>query len=175
MDAWIAANHPGFRSEFAGYRTLDDMTTLTENIASWEYDFLASESQFARQDSIATEAQQKESPAWEECIDALLKIWADPSTLGEGFDSQPKRSAIEAAVAWIAVLRKRFPGDPPTCITPEPDGGIIVERRVQLADGHDCLCELTFYNNGTAERTDYFDGRILDLRQRSITRSGGAK
>lgn len=149
------------------------MMTLTENIASWEEDSLASESKFAGQDSIATEAQQKESPAWEECIDPLLKIWTDPSQLGEGFDSLPKRCAIEAALSWLAVLRNRFPGDPPTCITPEPDGGIIVERRVQLADGHDCLCELTFYNNGEAERTDYFDGRILRMTSIPARPQGG--
>jgi hypothetical protein len=139
------------------------MPTLPEGIASWEEDYFLSELQFAQQDSIATEAQQEESPVWEECIDALLKIWADPSTLGDGCDPQPNRRVIEAAIAWIAVFRKRFPGDPPTRITPEPDGGIIVERRVQLSGGHDCLCELTFYNDGTAERTDYFDGRILRM------------
>lgn len=136
------------------------MATLNDNIASWEEECLLPETQFQSQDTIATEAQLKESPEWERCVDALLGIWSDPSPLDA---PQPNRSAIEAAIEWVAFLRKRFPSAPPTCIIPEPDGGIIVERRVDLDNGHECVCELTFYNDGRAERTDYHDGRVLQL------------
>jgi hypothetical protein len=58
-------------------------------------------------------ADNIESPAWVECINALRQIWTDSSTFS---DPQPNRMAIEAAIAWVAYLRKRFPGDPPTCL-----------------------------------------------------------
>jgi hypothetical protein len=138
----------------------DGMSTLTDSITSWGEDRLRSEDPFLGQDIIATEAQQRESPEWEVCIDALLRIWSDSSSLDE---PQPNRSAIEAAISWTAFLRKRFPSDPPTCIIPEPDGGVIIERRVRMASGHEWLCELTFYNDERAERTDYYDGRVVQV------------
>jgi hypothetical protein len=137
------------------------MTILTENIASnWESANNDSQVQFAQQDGIATESRQEEHPAWEESIDALLKIWEDASSLREACDEAPAQNAIEAAIRWIAWLRKRFPNDPPTCIVPEPGGGIIVERRTKSAGGHDFILELTFYNNGEAELTEFIDGRV---------------
>ena len=137
-----------------------DMPTLTDTIASWEEKSLFPDIQFVSQDTISTEFQPKESAEWEVCIDSLLEIWWDsPSP-----DSpRPNPSAIAAAIAWIAYFREQFPGDPPTCIIPEPDGGIIVERRVKLRDGHEYLSELTFYNDGRAERTDYSNGRVLQM------------
>lgn len=133
---------------------------LTEHITSWEEECLLPETPYSSQDSIATESQQKESPEWEACVDALLRIWSDSSALDE---PRPSWSTLEAAIAWIAFLKKRFPDAPPTCIVPEPDGGVIVERRMRLENGHECVCELTFYNDGRVERTDYYDGRILQM------------
>jgi hypothetical protein len=135
------------------------MPTLTSDIASWDVDLLTPDIPFTPQDGIATEAQ-REDPAWMDCVDALLKVWYESATPD---DAQPNRGAIKAALSWVTFLRKRFPHDPPTCIIPEPAGGIIVERRITLADGRDCLCEFTFYNNGEAERTDYVDGRIKQM------------
>jgi hypothetical protein len=139
------------------------MLTLPNKIASWEDDYLTSAQQFVSNDSIATEEQQPESPAWDDCIDALLKAWEEAPSLDDDGDSRPNRTAIEAAIAWVAFLRKQSPTAPPTYIAPEPDGGIIVERRFQSPPGHDCLWELTFYNDGRAERTDYFNGRIRQM------------
>ena len=136
------------------------MPAIIDNIASWEEECLLPEAHLAGQDSIATESQQKESPVWEICIDALLKIWEDSSAI---CDPQPNRQAIEAATRWVDVLRRRFPGAPPTCIIPEPEGGIIVERRQRLPNGQEVLCELTFYNDARAERTDYLDGHVLHM------------
>lgn len=136
------------------------MPTLIDNIASWNESYRFSESPFLRQDGIATETQQDVSPEWGDCIDALLGIWSNPSSIDT---TQPNRSTIEAAFAWLAFLRKQFPSAPPTCIIPEPAGGLIIERRVNVANGHEFLCELTFYNDERAERTDYFDGRIVHM------------
>jgi len=44
----------------------------------------------------------------------------------------------------------------------EPAGGVIVERRV-LSGGRQFLSELTFYNDGSAERTDYCNGKIWQM------------
>ena len=139
------------------------MLALTDNIASWDEDYLPSEQQFAGQDGIATEAQQPVSPAWQECIDALLKTWTEASSHDDGCDPRPNRVAIKAAIAWVIFLRKHYPNFPPTCITREPDGGLIVERRSQSPNGDDRLCELTFYNDGRAEETDFFNGRVLQM------------
>jgi hypothetical protein len=137
------------------------MQTLTDNIASWEESFLSQEQQFAGQGSIATESEPSESPAWEVCIDALLQLLTQSPT--PGLEPPPNGDAIKAALSWVAFLKRRFPGDPPTCIIREPSGGVIVERRAQLLNGSDCLCELTFYNDGSAERTDYFNGKIRQM------------
>lgn len=137
------------------------MPTLTENIASWDEDALSSGQQFAQQDYIATEATQTESPEWKDCIDALLRIMGDASSNDD--DVPPTHDSIVAALSWIVYLRKRFPTAPPTCIMSEPAGGVIVERRVQLSGGRQFLSELTFYNDGSAERTDYCNGRIWQM------------
>lgn len=133
------------------------MLIENENIASWEGECLLPPIELGEPSGIATESQPVENPAWERCIDALLDVWSHPD---RGIDPVPSRSAIEAAIAWLVFLRKRFPSVPPTRITPEPGGGIIVERRQTYADGRDAACELTFYNDGRAERTDYVNGRV---------------
>lgn len=136
------------------------MPTLTENIASWEESFLLPDVQFVSHDTISTESQQRVSPEWEACTDALLRIWEDTSLLDS---PPPNRSAIAAAIAWVAFLKRRFPSAPPTCIVPEPEGGIIVERRSTTPNGQEYLCELTFYNDERSERTDYVDGRVVQI------------
>lgn len=138
------------------------MPTLTDNIVTWEDDRNAFEPSFG-QDAIATETHQDESPVWSQCIDALLKVWPGPSSLGNCVEKLPNRTAIENAITWIVFLKRLFPNYPPTCITPDPDGGIIVERRSQLPGGQEALCELTFLNDDTAERTDYLNGRVRQM------------
>jgi hypothetical protein len=137
------------------------MAILTDGIASWTEDF-GTNQHYLTVDDIATESRQSESPVWEVCIDSLLKLWADPSQGGDCTEP-PSRESIAAAIEWITILRKRFPQAPPTFIAPEPAGGVIVERRVQSNNSHDCICELTFYNSGRAERTDYRDGKVLEI------------
>jgi hypothetical protein len=134
--------------------------TLDDNIASWNESHRFTEPPFLSQDGIATETQPDVSPEWGNCIDALLGIVSDPTSIDT---PRPNRSTIEAAFAWLAFLKKQFPSAPPTCIIPEPAGGLIIERRVNLANGHEVLCELTFYNDERAERTDYYDGRIIQI------------
>ena len=136
------------------------MPISTDKIASWEETGPVSDAPFVRLDSIDTEAQPSESPEWNKCLDALLQTLYAPSAIG---DPPPNRSAIEAAIAWLNFLRKQAPWEPPTCIVPEPAGGVIVERRATLPDGREWVWELTFYNTANAERTDYVDGRVLQI------------
>lgn len=140
------------------------MQTSTDTIASWEERPNLADALF-QQDVIATEVGLQESPEWRACIDALLRTWTEAS---QGLQSDvvfPSRSAIQSALTWIAFLRMRFPFAPPTCIVPEPDGGLIVERRVTRPDGREYVWELTFYNDGPAEATTYVDGRVIELGQ----------
>jgi hypothetical protein len=133
------------------------MFTLTDSISGWTNQFGNSQGAFLPQVGIATETAHRESPEWLKCIDELLKIWSDPSALG---DTPPNQKAIDAGLSWIAYLRKRCPTAPPTCIIPEPGGGLIIDRRDTLADGRESIYELTFYNDGRAEMTVYVDGRV---------------
>jgi hypothetical protein len=145
------------------YKLRDNMATLTENFSSWEDDGHSSAQLFMRQNGIATEAHAVENSGWEESINALLDLKAQGQPGFEENAAGPNDQAIETALCWLIFLRKRFPSAPPTCVIPEPAGGIIVERRASLPGGQDQLCELTFYNDGNAEQTDYLDGRIVRM------------
>ncbi|MFM7160330.1 MAG: hypothetical protein ACKOGA_01860 [Planctomycetaceae bacterium] len=136
------------------------MLTRTDFLSGWRHQLDETPTPFLPQEGIATETTHGESPEWPKCIDELLKIRSDPSALG---DTPPNRQAIDAALTWIAYLRKQFPTAPPTCIIPEPGGGLIIDRRDTLADGRESICELTFSNDGRAEMTVYLDGRVESL------------
>lgn len=137
------------------------MLALTDYTATCEADYSTHGSQYAETDSIATELEQAESPSWEDCTNALLDILHRFGS--EVTDNElPNRTAIDAALRWITFFRKDFPHEPPTYVVAEPGGGIIVERRARIA-GEDRLCELTFYNDGHAERTDYLNGRVVRM------------
>lgn len=88
---------------------------------------------------------------WEKCLDAL-----------RGMADLQHRPSITAALLWLGSQRQQFPDDPPTCIIAEPDGGIIVERRVTTT-WHEHVYEMTFYDDGSREQTEYCDGRIVKM------------
>lgn len=139
------------------------MTTLTRNrISSLDDGTSCFDRVFAEQDSIATETVIPVNPAWDICIDSLLKTRNNLSENTLKTEETPNFVAIDNALIWIAKLKKQFPDSPPTFVTSEPSGGIIVERRGTVR-GKNVLCELTFYNNGCSERTDYLDGRVVSL------------
>lgn len=130
---------------------------MSDDITSWDQESPATFFQLRNRSGIATESQPQESPEWPKSIDALLALLYDSTSLSEPL---PNRAAISAALAWLSALRKQFPGEPPTCITTEPSGGIIFERRELEKDGHEYLAEYTFCNDGTAEYTLYRDRRV---------------
>lgn len=139
------------------------MPRLNDGIVSWDEGVQPYVDQLSERAGITTEAEPKEDPRWGESIDALLIAWSESAPLQREGDERPCRVAIGEALSWAAFLRKRHPQAPPTCIVPEPSGGIIMERRSRAPSGHDYLCELTFYNNGSSEITEYFDGRVQQI------------
>ena len=132
------------------------MTAITQNIATWDQIY-CSESQFEKQYSIATESMPAENPEWEKCTSSLEEIWRDPSLLE---DPRPNLQTIQKVICWLYYLRKIFPYNPPSCIIPEPTGGIIVDFRTKPAGGKEIIYEFTFCNDRKPEYTEYLDGRI---------------
>jgi|GEM_PF-648582 len=135
------------------------MITSPSKSSTWD-ETCRFEDDFSSQNGIATESQTFENPEWGKCIDALLKAWNEPCGLGE---TPPNKKAIRLAMEWAAELKKQFPAFPPTCIIPEPNGGIIMERQIRLKNGDKRLYELTFYNNDKAEWTSYLNGKVLKI------------
>lgn len=108
---------------------------------------------------ISTETQQTPSQKWSECLNVLLAAWKS-SNIHD--DESPNRKSLEHAMTWIHLLSKKYPSSPPTCIIPEPSGGIIVEQ-VTEKNGNQYIVELTFYNSGSAEITYYVNGKVKKL------------
>jgi len=79
---------------------------LANNISSWEESQQSLGGEDWRRGSIATESQEQPTPAWDDCIDALLKLWQDPTQ----FDVPPSRQAIELAIQWLSSLLKFWSG-----------------------------------------------------------------
>lgn len=130
------------------------MTILpTATLANWG-DFLSPGVVLAGQPSVTP------SGAWGQCIEALKSIASSATAL----EFPPNSATIQLALDWLKSLEKQFPSSPPTLIAAEPAGGIIVERRVQLADGTDLLTEMTFYNRGEIEVTHYRNGRVESMQ-----------
>lgn len=110
------------------------------------------------QGNIATETQIEPAAVWQKCIDALLRLWQDP-TIAADLDP-PNRIAIESAIQWILRLRDLIPMSPPTLITAEPTGGVIVEFRFNGMREKGDVMELTFYNDARAEITLYHNSEV---------------
>ena len=148
------------------------MPATTDGIATWEEDIRLSRNRFLESGGITTEAGPEESPAWDKIYNALLDMGVNSQSGASQDGDRPNGTAISAALNWISLHRKLYPVAPPTCVIPEPSGGIIIERRKRCRDGRDCLHELTFYNNGSAESTIYVDGRIISMNPMPVNPSG---
>lgn len=129
-------------------------------IATWDEFEIDSKSR-PLNESIATEPAREVNPAWESCINALVDAWY---LVDDGIVVPPNRAAISAACQWLIYLRSLYPSSPPSLIVREPNGGIIIQQRNRSIDGHEHLFELTLYNDGKAEVTQYIDGRIVTMR-----------
>jgi hypothetical protein len=113
---------------------------------------------------ISTETQPQFNPEWQKCIDALLKVYSARLSSADDCEFLPCDDAILAALGWLVFFRKQLPAHPPTCILPEPGGGVIVEWHLQTSGPNEDIVELTFYGNGRAEHTVYTGGRIVHMK-----------
>ncbi len=122
---------------------------------SWSYD----------NHGIATETQPPEDPLWQQCLDAMLRLWeSHHHGVGESRDdARPNRSVIESALKWLVVWKRDLPDQPPTLIIREPGGGLIIERRELAGTDNEFVFELTLYNTHEAEITYYSRGRVVDM------------
>lgn len=110
---------------------------------------------------IATEPRVAPDPAWEKCIDALLGVREQPPD--DGLIVPPNRAAIDAALRWITYWRVVSPHEPPSLITAEPGGGILIEWSDSKVPAQGRTRELTCYNSGLAEFTAYDRGRVVAM------------
>jgi hypothetical protein len=110
------------------------------------------------------ETESEVDPKWEECQDALLDVLCtDSDYWEEQMVTPPNRRAIGAAIQWLRFLRASYPVAPPTLITAEPAGGIVVELTSRRSTGQEMVVEFTFYNNGHAENTVFIDRRVKQM------------
>jgi len=144
------------------------MTTLNPRaIDSWEQ-FSSQSAVFsgeARGGIDTTSSALHADPKWDQCIDALLLTWKRAPSAGPGAEPSPNGAVIEAALQWLMFLRERFPAAPPTLVGPEPDGGLIIERRDAATSGGEILEELTLYRDQRAEMTLYLDGKVKEMAE----------
>lgn len=142
------------------------MTTLSSHgIASWSTDpeapNVASHAEAAS--TIATTTAHPPAPQWEHCLDAMIDEHRRAARMTSRDEDAPSLEAIDAAMQWLVWLKQDFPHAPPTSVTPEPGGGLIIERRARQSDGHEVISELTLYNDGRAEMTYFVNGKVLEI------------
>lgn len=112
-------------------------------------------------DAIATSSRADHAEVWDACIDALLAIWNGSGSLPEPV---PSNATIDAVIRVLKQMRRMDPTNTPISIVPDPDGGIIVEWRVNR-DGIESIMTVSFLNDGTVELTNYRDGIAIDVRK----------
>jgi len=114
--------------------------------------------------TIASESGQEISPAWDASIEALWKCRDNCGQLNESDYPRPSKSAIQAAIAWLVFLKRQNTQLIPSFVAPSPEGGIIVDRCYTSPGGHDHVSEMIFLNDGSAEKTEYIDGKIKSMQ-----------
>lgn len=141
------------------------MSPADASIANWDDSSTGARRTFIGEATIATESAAEPDPKWDHCVDALLGAWRAASSGPEAAEDAPTRETVEAALAWLKWLIAHAPAAPPTLITSEPGGGIILERAGRSSSGDEYLSELTLYNSGQAEFTVYVNGRVVSMEQ----------
>lgn len=140
---------------------------MTSILSTDQYGSFASvpESEFEPEctESISTEDKVEEHPEWKKCIDAMLAKLSIVNCNLNSSDDGPNTLSITNALKWLQVLRSKYPQIPPTCIVPEPGGGIIIQR-ISVTFRREWIAEFTLYNNGTAEYCRYESGKVVELK-----------
>jgi hypothetical protein len=96
---------------------------------------------------------------WEELIDYRLIEWAyDPRQLEDDGVEPPTPQAIYSAIAWARACRDDDAASPDT-VVPDPNGGIIFERREGEA-----AQVLHVWEDGTVEYSAFQGTRLVARR-----------
>lgn len=116
-------------------------------------------------EGISTEFESPYDPAWDECLDTLLDLLNNSDRLKE---NDPCRDAILLTGEMLVRFRKAQPHFPPTLLTREPCGGLIVDWEFRDAGGNEYLQVLTVYNDGRAEFTFFENGKVIEMLESGI-------
>lgn len=144
-------------------RTTDfDQDLLANEISSWEAEERPGPPVTSTPvDSTEVDEIPREHAGWSDCFDAVLGLLRDPTGGGIHDEFPPSRESIEGALSWLSAIRRSFPQTPPSLVLADPAGGVIFERRGRKHTGEEVIQEFAFSNHGTAEYTEYHEGRII--------------
>jgi hypothetical protein len=114
----------------------------------------------ADSDSPVTRSDGASASGWQDAIDYKLIEWGrDPCALvDEGIDA-PTRVAISQAVQWACDMRDKGCA-PPTQVVPDPNGGIVFERRIG-----DEANVIHFWSDGSIEFRRFQGSRLIERRE----------
>ena len=105
---------------------------------------------------------------WDDCERALRNI---PSMQDELGDSIPNAAAIATAWKVLSHLRRTSTIYPPSLITTEPGGGLVIERRFDDEQaGGEWVLQFTIYNAkpDKVEFTRYRNTKVVEMTEYSI-------
>lgn len=93
---------------------------------------------------------------WQLLIDQLLKWCYDPSQLDDEGVESPNRETIVTAIRLLLAL-KNDKVTPPDSVVPDPNGGIVIERREMD------VCEVFHvWDDGTLEYRRFQGARLIE-------------
>ena len=100
---------------------------------------------------MSTDADQTK---WQAAIDAVKNL--DTSA-----DAAPNVLAVAIAVRFLDLIRAANNCLPPTLISREPAGGIVIEMKSRHFSGR--VFEFTVTNQGTIERAEWVNGVVQTI------------
>jgi len=109
-------------------------------------------------DAIATCSRPDHAATWDACIDALLGIRSSSDSIPE---PRPSTAVIDKALGILDSIHRTDVTRTPVCITPSPEGGIIIEWREEH-QGAQLIVTMTIYNDMSLEIVTYRDGIAVD-------------
>lgn len=161
-------NHP-FEDDFASIETARNRTVQSQaRRGAWAVTTAATDDTEVRESDspsgIANLGTRLDEAAWRESMQSISILqWPGNPSCQEDF--YPNMNTIFDALHWLSCRRVSAPTEPPTYITFEPAGGLIIERRSFNADGKELHVCWTFYNDGRSEETVFFDGRLMGVKK----------
>lgn len=108
----------------------------------------------------ASERGENPRQAWQRLIDATLMAWSrNPAQLEDDGIDPPKPELIKVAIDLAEKYRDEGSFPPPDTIVPDPNGGIVFERRESNVSE-----VLHVWEGGTVEYMLFEDARLVERR-----------